>query len=87
MQKANHLTSDEKVKLILWMNENKGIMKHASEVLAKKASEALGYPVTSSSILTYRRTIAPDCKREVSPWMARINSLEERIKALEARLI
>lgn len=86
MEKAVYLKSDEKVKLILWMNENKGIMHHTSEDLARRAAEALGFTVPSSSILTYRKTVAPDITRPASPWATRISKLEERIKALEAAL-
>lgn len=81
------LSNDEKVKLILWMNDNKDKVMGDANYVAKLATQALGFDVGYSSIYTYRPGVVPDCKvkRKSSIWK-RIETIEKRLEEIEMRL-
>ena len=81
------LSSDEKVKLIIWMNENKEKVRGDADAVAKVATQALGFEVGYSSIYTYRPGVVPDCKvRQKSSIWKRIEAIEKRLEEMDIKL-
>jgi hypothetical protein len=60
---VNSMTKQQKVKLILWINENKPLMESTPVVeCSAKVSEELGYTVAPYTLRTYAYDIFPGLK-------------------------
>jgi len=89
------ITAKNKVKLILWMSNNKNLCETLTGAqLSRYFTKETGIPVSVSSIYTYCKEVFPDLATKQVPGghmnggklLARITKLEERIDFLEEYL-
>lgn len=88
---ARQLSAKEKARLTIWIYNNRELCaSKTSHELAKLSSEALGFEVSESSVMTSKNSVHEDLRRTRTPRVTGTyydrKKLEERVQSLEDRI-